>query len=203
MDQVRSVRPAAAPGADRVPPRARPARASHAAPHPLACAAVIRSAGPKDVDALLALEQQSFSADRLSRRSWRRLVASPSAAVLVEQDEASAELHGAVVVLWRRGGRTARIYSIATATAMRGRGIGQRLLTRAESVAREHGQSRMLAEVRTDNGPSLRLFARGGYREFGRYPAYYEDGTDAVRLARTLSPPPPPPTSPGPSAGRS
>ena len=144
------------------------------------------------VDALLALEQQSFSADRLSRRSWRRLVESPSAAVLVEQDEASAELHGAVVLLWRRGGRTARIYSIATATAMRGRGIGQQLLTHAESIARDHGRSRMLAEVRTDNGPSLRLFARCGYREFGRYPAYYEDGTDAVRLERELSPPTPP-----------
>lgn len=150
------------------------------------------------MDALLALEQQSFSADRLSRRSWRRLVTSPSAAVLVEQDEAAAALHGAVVLLWRRGGRTARIYSIATAAAMRGRGIGQRLLSRAESVAREHGRSRMLAEVRTDNGPSLRLFARCGYREFGRYPAYYEDGTDAVRLVRELSPPAPAPEPPSP-----
>lgn len=150
---------------------------------------MIRPAGLKDVDALLALEHASFSGDRMSRRSLRRFVNSPSAAVLVEQDDTSPELHGAVVVLWRRGGRTARIYSIATAAAKRGRGIGQRLLASAESVAKGQGRSRMLAEVRTDNGPSLRLFQRCGYREFGRYPAYYDDGTDAVRLLRELSPP--------------
>lgn len=150
---------------------------------------MIRPAVAQDVDALVALEQQSFAADRLSRRSLRRLMTSPSAAVLVEPGDGAPGLHGVVIVLWRAGGRTARIYSIATASERRGQGIGLRLLHSAESVATRAGRSRMLAEVRTDNGPSLRLFQRCGYRVFGRYPAYYEDGTDALRLERALSPP--------------
>src|SRR5438128_5730389 len=46
----------------------------------------VRKAERADLDALMALEHRVFASDRLSRRSLRRLLASPSADVLVAQE---------------------------------------------------------------------------------------------------------------------
>ena len=47
----------------------------------------VRRAGPADLAALVALEQASFSYDRMSPRQYRRHLASPGAAVLLADVE--------------------------------------------------------------------------------------------------------------------
>lgn len=148
--------------------------------------APVRSATPADLDALLALELRAFSGDRMSRTQYRRHLVSPAAAVLVTcaPDEG---LLGSALVFFRRGNTLARLYSIATAPAARGRGIGARLLAAAEDVARERGCRALRLEVRVDNPNAIALYERAGYRRIGHYTGYYEDGADAWRYEKGLA----------------
>src|SRR5512132_2007913 len=84
--------------------------------------AQVRPAQAADLDALLALESQAFRTDRISRRSFRRLLAAPSAAVMVA--EHGGEIAGYALVLFRNGTPIARLYSIAVAPDAAGRRIG-------------------------------------------------------------------------------
>ena len=144
----------------------------------------IRRAKPADLDALVALERASFTSDHLSRRQYRRHLHSASAAVLAAID--ATGLLGKAVVFFRRDSDIARLYSIAVADAARGRGLGEALLATAERTARRHGARRMRLEVRQDNGAAIRLYERRGYRRFGSYAAFYEDGADAWRYEKGL-----------------
>ena len=146
----------------------------------------VRSATPSDLDALVALEQLAFSGDRMSRAQYRRHLASSSAAVWVA-DAPGEGLLGSALVFFRRGSTLARLYSIATDAAARGRGIGARLLAAAEDAAREHGCRALRLEVRVDNAAAIALYERAGYCRIGRYLDYYEDGTDAWRYEKSLA----------------
>ncbi|WP_257388443.1 GNAT family N-acetyltransferase, partial [Tahibacter caeni] len=86
----------------------------------------LRRAVPADLAALVGLERASFSYDRMSERQFRRHLRSDSAAVLVAED--AGGLLGSAVLFFRRGAPRARLYSLATAAAARGRGIGAALL---------------------------------------------------------------------------
>jgi [ribosomal protein S18]-alanine N-acetyltransferase len=81
----------------------------------------VRRSRPADLEELSALESQVFSINRMSRRSLRWLLASPSAEVLVA--EALAEFAGAAVVLFRANSRIARLYSLAVVPRLDGGGI--------------------------------------------------------------------------------
>ena len=145
----------------------------------------IRRARAADLAALVLLENASFAGDRLSSRQWRAHVDSDSALVLVALD--AGDVVGAALVFLRRGSRVARLYSIAVADAARGRGVGKRLLRRAESTARERGARTMRLEVRAGNAPARTLYEAVGYRRIGTLPGYYEDGSDGWRYERSLS----------------
>jgi ribosomal protein S18 acetylase RimI-like enzyme len=145
----------------------------------------VRPATPADLDALVRLEQGAFDGDRLSRAQYRRHLASPRAALLVA-DAAGTELCGSALVFFRRGSTLARLYSIATAAAARGRGIGARLLAAAEQAAHARGCRALRLEVRVDNAAAIALYERAGYRRIGRYRHYYEDGADAWRYEKSL-----------------
>jgi ribosomal protein S18 acetylase RimI-like enzyme len=145
---------------------------------------VIRQACLDDLKGLVALEQRCFDSDRISARQFRYLLTKAHALTLV--DERGDGIVGDVVVLFRRGTSLARLYSIAVDGAARGRGVGGALLDAAGNAAREHGCAYMRAEIRTDNAPSLALFASRDYRQFGVLEDYYEDHADAVRLEKRL-----------------
>ena len=143
----------------------------------------IRPAGPDEVAALSALEQASFSQDRIARRSWRRLLRRPSALVLVAE---ARELAGALVLLFRRGAGIARVYSLAVAASSRGSGIGGALLAQAGAAAAQRGCTHLRLETRLDNRAAQALFRRHGFAVTGRTEHYYQDGMTALRLERRL-----------------
>lgn len=144
----------------------------------------IRPATRADLGALLELEQRVFATDRLSRRSLRRLIDSPTAKVLVAS--AGGRLVGTAVVLFRPRSTVARLYSIAVAPHMSGRGVGARLLVSIERLA-VAGRCRCVRlEVHETNGPAISRYRKSGYEQFGRIAAYYEDGGDALRFEKPL-----------------
>jgi ribosomal protein S18 acetylase RimI-like enzyme len=145
----------------------------------------LRAAARADLDALIALEQLVFATDRLSRRSLRRLLQSASAAVIVAEHGHGA-LVGNAILLFRPRSALARLYSIAVAPSMSGRGIGIGLLQAAEDAARGRGCTAIRLEVHEANQVALARYRKSGYREFGRHERYYQDGGDALRFEKRL-----------------
>ena len=142
-----------------------------------------------DLSALVALERRVFGYDQISRASFRRLLASRSAWLIV------AEHHGAfagyALVLFRRRSRFARLYSIAVANA--GFGIGPVLLAAAEDAARRRGCRVLRLEVHEANAAAIRRYEKAGYVRRGHRPAYYTDSADALRFEKQLAGPSPAP----------
>ncbi|MBB3214531.1 ribosomal protein S18 acetylase RimI-like enzyme [Herbaspirillum sp. Sphag1AN] len=146
---------------------------------------MIRAAVAGDIAALLEIENRSFSGDRISARSFRHLLARGHAATLL--DDHDGQLRGYVTLLFRKNLSLARIYSIATHPDHLGHGVAAGLLLAAEQTALMHNCVSMRLEIRKDNQASLRLFQSRGYRIFGDYPAYYDDGMDGFRLEKSLT----------------
>ena len=147
---------------------------------------MIRPATIEDLDNLVRLENLCFDTDRISRRSFRYLITKGNAAILVEEEDST--LRGDVVILFNNGISLARLYSLAVAKEYRGTGIGIQLVKAAEKVANEHDCIYMRLEVRKDNTPSINLFKKAGYKQFGVLMDYYEDHMDALRFEKSLAP---------------
>lgn len=166
-------------------PRRRATLPSDPAANPSPVAVRVRRAELSDLDELVALEQESFATDRLSRAQYRRHLDSDTALVLVARADSRSCL-GAAVLFFRKGSVAARLYSIASRPEARGRGVGAALVSAAESAARQRRVRAVRLEVRVDNVAAIRLYERLGYRRTGRYRAYYEDGADAWRYEKRL-----------------
>jgi [ribosomal protein S18]-alanine N-acetyltransferase len=147
-------------------------------------AIAIRPARQRDLDALDRLESVAFTGDRLSRRSLRSFIAKGDRLLVAADNEGLA---GYALVIRRKGGRKARLYSIAVDPRKGGRGVGRALLAAVQSHAVEQGCKILQLEVREDNRRAVALYERLGYRQFGRYEDYYEDGAPALRLEKHLA----------------
>jgi len=141
-----------------------------------------------DLDALLALEQAVFTVDVLSRRSLRRFLASPGAALIVAEE--CGRLAGYALVLFPPRSRMARLYSIAVAPHVGRRGVGPLLLAAAEKAAKRRKRRAMRLEVHEHNTRAIARYEKSGYRLFGRHRAYYDDRGDALRFEKPLGPEP-------------
>ena len=87
---------------------------------------MIRKATLHDLEALVALENRSFTTDRLSRRSFRHLLTKAHAVTLV--DELEGRLAGYATLLFNMGTSLARLYSISMDSEWRCNGVAQRLV---------------------------------------------------------------------------
>ena len=149
-------------------------------------ALAVRAAGPRDLDALDAIERRSFARDRFPRRNLRRLLTGGAAAFLIAEEEGVAA--GYAMVLFRRGGAVARLYSIAVDPAFRGMGVAAALIRSAGAVARRKGASRLRLELRPSNDAAMRLYECAGFTFFERKAGYYADGEDAIRMDLVVRP---------------
>ena len=146
---------------------------------------MVRSATIADLERLADLEVRCFDSDRLSRRSFRRMITQAHADLLVHAT--GDALEGYALVLYHKGTHLARLYSIAVDPATRGRGIGKLLLGAAEAMALQRGCITMRLEIRSDNTSAANLYRDAGYRQFGTYLDYYEDHADALRMEKSLA----------------
>ena len=146
-----------------------------------------RPASMADLPELLRLEAMSFSADRVSRRSFARWLGKPNNATMVlDHPDQPDQLVGYGLVLFHVRGRVARIYSLAVDPDWRGLGLGRRLLSTCLDQARQRGYTEMRLEVSADNHSALQLYLNAGFQIFGRRTGYYQNGSDAIRLRITI-----------------
>jgi ribosomal protein S18 acetylase RimI-like enzyme len=144
----------------------------------------IRPAELADLPALVALENDAFASDRLSRRSLRYYISAPSAALIV--CERRGCLAGYSLVAFRKRSRIARLFSIAVGRPSRGLELGLVLLKASEKAARARGAAVLYLEVAIRNRRAVALYERNGYRRYDRIENYYEDGATALCYEKQL-----------------
>lgn len=144
----------------------------------------LREVKTGDLDALVALEKTVFSSDRLSRRSFRHWINSSSRAFLAATIDGA--LVGYILVIYHKGTRLARLYSVATDPHFRGRGIARRLIEAGEQGASDSERFIMRLEVASENNVAIGLYESLGYTPFGIYRDYYDDHSDALRMQKRV-----------------
>jgi ribosomal-protein-alanine acetyltransferase len=168
-------------GSESAKSRSGKQRETPAAPEPR-----LRRARLEDIPELLRLEEGSFSGDRLSRRSFQRLLKRGHA--LFRVAESGGRLLGYGLVLLRGRSLLGRLYSLAVSEEARGQGLARKLLKAIEEAALEEGLAYIRLEVRPDNKAAIALYQSAGYREFGVKADYYEDHADALLMEKRLVP---------------
>jgi len=138
-----------------------------------------------DLEQLLDLEDELFTADRISRRQFRYLLTRANAiAAKILQDGTPV---GYILLLRRRNSRNLRIYSIGISARAQRRGYGQALLRFAETAAADNGCRYLTLEVCEHNSSAIKLYTAAGFSRHGLKPGYYEDGCTALLLRKEIA----------------
>jgi len=145
---------------------------------------MIRKAVLSDIKRLVEIENNSFSTDRISPRSFRYLLAKANAETVV--DEKNGIIRGYAMLLFHTGISLARLYSMSVDSDFRGKKLGDRLLSVIEKIAVERNCVYIRLEVRSDNFHAIELYHRKGYKKIGIIPEYYEDMMEATRYEKYL-----------------
>jgi ribosomal-protein-alanine acetyltransferase len=151
----------------------------------------IRRASENDLDAIMALEEASFTTDAWSRQSMASEIGNPHCFYLVAtSDEHPDALAGYAGLLCPEGAGDGDIQTIAVAHAERGKGVGRALMTALLEEADRRRARQVFLEVRADNPVAHSLYLSLGFEDLAVRPHYYQpDGVDAVvmRADRTRS----------------
>lgn len=158
---------------------------------------MIREATREDLAAVIAIERASFS-DPWSRESFetsltlerfRFLVAvwGGQGAASERASSGATRLAGYVIALLL--GIEGEVANLAVDPAMRGQGIGSRLLDEVLERARSDGVRAFYLEVRESNDAARRLYNSRSFVLVGRRRGYYQKpAEDALVLKRDLGP---------------
>ncbi|MGD9950580.1 MAG: GNAT family N-acetyltransferase [Desulfobulbus sp.] len=139
-----------------------------------------------DCNDLARMEEELFVCDRISIRQFRYLIGKTGNIVVKALVE--GRLAGAMVLLIRKSSLKLRLYSIAVFPWARELGVARRMLNFAEQTAQRLGCRAIVLEVGATNREARCLYTTSGFIECGTKPGYYEDGSDAVRLVKQISP---------------
>lgn len=144
----------------------------------------IEPASLAQLDALMALENKCFETDRLSRRSMRRFLSSEQSVFLVALEQ--GQCIGYLLVIFHRGTRLARLYSVAVDPRWRGKGVARMLMQSGEKESQDRGALYFRLEVNNRNDNAIALYHSLGFREFELLQDYYEDHSDALRMQKRI-----------------
>ncbi len=138
----------------------------------------VRRMRAEDVDAVVAIETESFSSP-WHRETFLELIDRPTAELLVMEDAVEGVIGYAVLWCILDQGELA---NVAIASRMRGRGLGRTLLGRVLDIGRERGVETVFLEVRESNAPALGLYRRFGFAEVGHRRGYYDHPKEDARI---------------------
>lgn len=150
---------------------------------------VMRPMTVDDVAAVAAIDRQSFPLP-WSENSFRSdLTNNPAAHLFVAEQAVNGGRRIAGYVGFWLIVDEAHVSTLAVAPALRGRGVGERILREAMRQAARLGAEMMTLEVRVSNDPAQRLYEKLGFRVVGRRPRYYTDNfEDAILMTRERLP---------------
>jgi [ribosomal protein S18]-alanine N-acetyltransferase len=146
----------------------------------------VRRATAADVNVMMDLERQSPSAAHWSPQQYEDLFVATSgeeqsqrSAWIVEEEGEEPELLAFLIA--HRIDAEWELENIAVAGAVRGRGVGTRLMGEFVAHARAEKGSGIFLEVRESNEGARALYGKMGFEETGLRKSYYSDpAEDAI-----------------------
>lgn len=144
---------------------------------------VFRQMEVADVEAICAIEQESFNIPWTREAFMNELTNNMLAKYMVlEVDGVVAGYVGMWLIV-----DEAHITNIALASAYRGRGYGEQLMTELAALAQYMGMRAMTLEVRVSNQVAINLYTKLGFENAGIRKGYYSDnGEDAMVMWRNF-----------------
>jgi ribosomal-protein-alanine N-acetyltransferase len=144
------------------------------------------------LDAIMRVEESSFSAPWTRRMFEVELTDNPFARFLTAHIENAPQLHEkshslvGYVCFWIVF-EELRMMNLAVSPHVRHRGIGRWLLQQALTMGRKQGARRALLEVRVSNQPAVALYEHAGFSRSGIRTKYYTNPIeDAVLMELEL-----------------
>ena len=141
----------------------------------------VRVARKSDLGEVSRIERASF-ADPWGPGDFRSVLASPQTIFLVAGDEASEALAGYAIALTVLD--ESEILNIAVDPAVRGRGLGGRLLDSALAEVARRGAVAAFLEVRESNVAARELYRSRGFEELSRRRGYYRTPVEDALVLR-------------------
>jgi [ribosomal protein S18]-alanine N-acetyltransferase len=146
-----------------------------------ASALSVRVARKSDLGEVSRIEHASF-ADPWGPGDFRSVLDSPQTIFLVAGDEASEALAGYAIALTVLD--ESEILNIAVDPAVRGRGLGGRLLDSAIAEVAKRGAVAAFLEVRESNVAARGLYRSRGFEELSRRRGYYRTPVEDALVLR-------------------
>jgi [ribosomal protein S18]-alanine N-acetyltransferase len=137
---------------------------------------------PRDIEEILAIEEELFGAERWTAGMFRTEL-EHGHYYLVARDEPGTVLGYAGLALALP--EEAWVNNLAVRRDAQRQGIGQALLEALLAEAARHRVPRVLLEVAVDNGPAQKLYAQYGFETINVRRRYYQpSNTDALVMMR-------------------
>ena len=140
---------------------------------------------------MLEINREAAAYDLISRRSFKRFVHHEQAVCDVLEAEVSVagrlewKTVGYAILLFRKGTKLARLYSLAIAPGYQQLGWGGVLLRHVEALAQEEHSLYLRVDVPNFNH-TIEFFKHHGYVKLGLKTAYFDDLGDAFTLQKQL-----------------
>ena len=145
----------------------------------------IREANIHDLDALYALEQRVFDADKQeSKNTLKKNLTTPSWVVFVLEELNT--VIGAMTLFIKP--RSIRLYSLAVAPESQGQGFGKMLMLYLMDEAQARNIKEITCEVEKASISLVSFYEKLGFVIEKELPDYYAKGRDAYFMRLTLSP---------------
>jgi ribosomal-protein-alanine N-acetyltransferase len=146
----------------------------------------LRSAGPADLDSILAIDEACFPRP-WPRASWEGELSRPFCTITLAIDERTRAPIG-LSCDWCLPPSEAHLLRLATLPEHRARGAGWDLLCAVIARAQTAGCVSLVLEVGRSNADARRLYERAGFSSIGVRPQYYSvPPDDALVMVRTLA----------------
>ena len=143
---------------------------------------MIRPATLADLPDLVGLEEQLFPDDMWSADQLTEELTAPHRQGWVWED---GSVQGYAVTM--TVGDIADLQRIGVHPARQRSGVAKALLITAMEAAKAGRADRMLLEVSAANTAAVGFYAAAGFTEIDRRPRYYQDGSDAIVMRRSLA----------------
>ena len=135
----------------------------------------------KDIEEIARLEKVCFS-DPWTMDAFVSSFHSPFISGYVARVDGRLVGYAVVSVVFEE----AELLNVATDPAFRGRGVGSALVDSFILDAKRLGALKAFLEVRVSNAAAMRLYRKFAFKDCYVRKKYYEDGEDALVMARDL-----------------
>lgn len=147
----------------------------------------IRRSSISDLGFLEKTEREAFEGFQQStKRSLKQSLQSAHQQVWIAETQAGNKPEPAGCLILYFYPKRIRIFSIAVLKSFSGKGMGNELLKKAETIAREQNKTLISLEVNKQNTKLQEWYKKAGYLVKEELPDYYGEGLDGIKMEKVL-----------------